>query len=385
MAEVELEIQHEVVAKSRSLAESLRVAARAYGRRPFDLVREVAGVSFGAGKVTPAEYFEMRLFDTEHVSRDGLSAFAGRRAAVRANFVCNHDLHWMGISGDKLLFHPLALGLGLPVPELQAVYVSGRTMGHVPVFESTQDLRGFLSDPSSYPLFCKPNTTRQSVGTASLDRYDPASDEVVDLFGRRTKLETFLSEIERYREDGMLFDRRVAPHPELEALAGPALSTVRVLVMETGGVRRIARAHLKLPARGNVADNSWRAGNMAVAIDAETGVLQRALAGNGIDAVELTEHPDTHTPLAGFRLPFWTELRDLALRASRCLPGLRIQGWDIAIGVDGPLLVEVNGDPDWAVTQMLTGRGLYDEELRAMVERLRPVAHKAFKERLLGA
>jgi len=58
----------------------------------------------------------------------------------------------------------------------------------------------------------------------------------------------------------------------------------------------------------------------------------------------LTSHPITKTVFEGFRIPFIPEAKDLVTKAASVMPGLRLIGWDVAIGEDGPILVEGNSD-----------------------------------------
>ncbi len=43
-----------------------------------------------------------------------------------------------------------------------------------------------------------------------------------------------------------------------------------------------------------------------------------------------------------YQIPFFEEAKNLALRAARSLPALRLVGWDIVISENGPLLLEGN-------------------------------------------
>ena len=52
--------------------------------------------------------------------------------------------------------------------------------------------------------------------------------------------------------------------------------------------------------------------------------------------------PGTDRPVAGRRVPFSAEARDLVLRAApRFLP-MRTLGWDVALTPDGPAVIEAN-------------------------------------------
>jgi glutathione synthase/RimK-type ligase-like ATP-grasp enzyme len=62
-------------------------------------------------------------------------------------------------------------------------------------------------------------------------------------------------------------------------------------------------------------------------------------------------HPTTHAQIRGVRLPFWEEVKALATRAHGLVEGRLILGWDVAIGEEGPLIIEGNRGPDMDLMQ----------------------------------
>lgn len=365
-------------AKPFLMTEALKAATSKHGRTYGELVMEMARAAFGPGKVLPPEYFAMRLFDG--VPPEAQAAFVGRRIEAVTNHTCNYDRHWYAVAEDKLLYSAAFKGLGLPTPEVTAIFHPRRSLGtEVPALRTVAALQTWLSDPANYPLFGKPNDVRWSLGAASLTAVH--GNQVEDLFGARFDIASIAEEIGRYGQGGYVFQRRLTPHPELVALHGPALSTVRVFVIQDDQGPRILRTHIKIPSGTNVADNTWRTGNLAGAVDPETGALQTVWRGAGVGAEQVATHPETGEDFAGVVLPHWALLRDTVLEGARCLAGLNIQGWDVAICEQGPVLVEVNADPDWSVSQRLTKTGMLDADFRGFVDRC-AVRGKAFQERL---
>jgi hypothetical protein len=84
------------------------------------------------------------------------------------------------------------------------------------------------------------------------------------------------------------------------------------------------------------------------------------ITGTGFGMRLVTEHPDTEQSLVGFKLPDWAELRELCLTAATAYPGLRLQNWDIAIGDNGPVILEVNVEGSMDLHQLAGGRGILD-------------------------
>ena len=360
------------------MTEALKVANGKHGRSYGELVMEMARLAFGPGKVLPPEYFAMRLYDG--VPPEAQAQFVGRRIEALTNRACNYDRHWYAAAEDKLLYSAALKGLGLPTPEVIAVFHPRRSLGtEIPALRTVAELEAWLGDASRYPMFGKPNDVRWSLGAASLSALH--GNEVEDLFGGRFPLGSIAEEIGRYSQGGYLFQRRLTPHPALVELHGPALSTVRVFVIQDEQGPRIVRTHIKIPSGKNVADNTWRTGNLAAAVDPETGTLQTVWRGSGVAAEAVTSHPETGREFTGVTLPHWPLLRDTVLEGARCLAGLNIQGWDVAICEQGPVLVEVNADPDWSVSQRLTKTGMMDPAFRGFVDGCIERG-KAFQQRL---
>ena len=105
-----------------------------------------------------------------------------------------------------------------------------------------------------------------------------------------------------------------------------------------------------------------------------TGVSNHAVLGFGLGIRVVERHPDTGAALAGVALPQWDVLREVVLRGTRALPGLRWQHWDIAFARNGPTALEVNlyagGGTD--ISQVSSGTGLLDEQLEGLIRESRP-------------
>jgi hypothetical protein len=61
-------------------------------------------------------------------------------------------------------------------------------------------------------------------------------------------------------------------------------------------------------------------------------------------------HPLSGTPIVGFRVPLYAEVRALLERVAPVVPEMPYIGWDVAIGPDRPMLIE--GNPNSGVYQL---------------------------------
>jgi hypothetical protein len=78
---------------------------------------------------------------------------------------------------------------------------------------------------------------------------------------------------------------------------------------------------------------------------------------------------DLHITFENFEIPLFEQAKELVLKAAACMPGLRLVGWDVALGESGPVLVEGNSDYD------IAGNDTADDGYRA-----NPVFRKVLKE-----
>jgi hypothetical protein len=258
-------------------------------------------------------------------------------------------------------------GHGLPVPDTRAVYHRSRRFGVAAALSEPPALAAHLRGAMAYPCFAKPVTGIRSVGVAACEAYDAATDSLVFNGGRTLGVDAFVGQLEPYRRDGYLFQEMLAPHPELEALCGRRLSTVRLIILLENAAPAILHALWKIPVGDHPADNFWRPGNLLAALDARDGKVERIIQGVGPDQRELERHPDTEGQLRDAILPEWPALTALGMQAATALPGLRMQAWDIALTDRGPVLVEVNIGGDFNLPQLALGRGLMDERFHAFL------------------
>jgi hypothetical protein len=58
-------------------------------------------------------------------------------------------------------------------------------------------------------------------------------------------------------------------------------------------------------------------------------------------------HPTSNVQLAGASLPYFQEVQDLACKSLDAFPYISFAGFDVAVGLDGPIIIELNPKPDY--------------------------------------
>jgi hypothetical protein len=136
----------------------------------------------------------------------------------------------------------------------------------------------------------------------------------------------------------------VVQHPDLMRLSPSGLNTVRVFTqLAPSGEVQLLGARLRITVNSPV--DNLAAGNIAAPIDLETGVLTGPGVHSDITKADLDVHPVTGVAITGFQIPFWRETLDQVSAAARLTPENRSIGWDVAIGPEGPELIE--GNHNW--------------------------------------
>lgn len=326
------------------------------GKSRFRQFAEMFCVGAGPGRLWPEDYYRFWLYDDARFSWRDKFEFMSSWAIPRR--LAGND--WAAVADDKLIFGAVAAQLGFKVPEIYAIYHPHRCYGDVPVLRDRVQLKRYLEDELLLPAFVKPIDGYLSESAYIIDRKDVMTGEVSirDALGVPISVDQFCQTLQGSKFAGWVFQKVVKPHPAMKEICGGRLSTVRFLTVFDQGTTAIRWVIWKIATGNNVVDNTARHGNLVAPVDAETGVVGQPFVGIGPDFREVLAHPDTDKTLIGFQLPCWQEAKSACLGAARCFSGMPLQGWDIAISDEGPLLIEVNRRPSLETPQMVVQRGL---------------------------
>ncbi len=338
--------------------------------------REILSLKMRATHFGISDYFDFRLFSDEFTGRYPKEHVAGWRMLHWIDDQLNPPA-WRNLVFDKLCMYSLLKAGGLPIPRLHGLYERhGRHFFDTRDFALLDALGSWLRGPAPYPLFAKPVYGDVGSGDFALLGYDAAADALLTAAGERLPLVGFLAGLDAPRKyvkagSGYLFQEQLSQHGALRHLSGPAISSVRVVVLSDETGVRPFRAVWKVITGHNITDNySWgEAGNLLAAVDLDTGQVERVVRGYGMHQEVLTRHPDTGAELVGAILPDWKDVLELVTHGAHLFPMLPFQHWDIALTERGPIVLEVNVTGSTYILQYASGRGMYDEQLQAFVAR----------------
>lgn len=311
----------------------------------------------GPGKLSMGEY---KTYAQLAEPGSSLYAFAGVRTQHRAHAVCN-DRDWFSVTKNKLVFELLMRGAGLPVTTTIAAFDrKGRGSG-VPVLSSREELISFLKNSGNYPLFCKPTTGVNSLGTLLLE--DPDEDTCIVNHGSRRTYEDIAGFILETSPKGFLFQEVLLSDPEFSTVSETeALCSLRIFVLLKDGEARIERSLAKIPGEGEVADNFWRKGAQLWAIERDNGLIIRKVMSEGDSPPRIIGRDLLSDNDEGLKIPKFREACEVVLSAARILSGIQTQSWDIALTDRGPVLLEVNFGGDLSLAQIAYGEGILSRD-----------------------
>jgi len=141
-----------------------------------------------------------------------------------------------------------------------------------------------------------------------------------------------------------IIEEYLQQHPELAHFNASSVNTLRIWAASTGGKGTFLGAFLRIGRHGSLVDNTSQ-GALAFPVDIDSGEIGPGVIKN-IWNETFEFHKDSGVPITGEKIPFWGEAVGLAIRAVAAFPRLQFAGVDIAITADGPVVIELNVEPD---------------------------------------
>ncbi|GAA3607009.1 sugar-transfer associated ATP-grasp domain-containing protein [Flavivirga amylovorans] len=163
----------------------------------------------------------------------------------------------------------------------------------------------------------------------------------------------------------------VIQHPVISKIYSSSVNTLRIdTYIDQQQNIYVLSALMRFGIGGSFIDNA-SSGGLYVSVNIDTGELK----GKGWQDIakgghEFAEHPDSKTILNGYAIPFVTESCDLVKIACKSLPN-RIVGWDVAITVDGPIIIECNYGPSLHMTDVAYGGYCKHEKIQEILKEIK--------------
>jgi hypothetical protein len=160
----------------------------------------------------------------------------------------------------------------------------------------------------------------------------------------------------------------IQQHPLLDEINPHSLNTVRIItLLTTENQTEPLAAMLRISSNESPVDN-FSTGGIVVGIDMGTGKLNPSGFLKTPYGTIVTSHPVTNIRFCDVQIPYWRELKEVAVRAQKTFCQLKAIGWDFAITQNGPILIEGNIEWGTAGIQAATG-GLLNKRNRELFAR----------------
>jgi len=219
-------------------------------------------------------------------------------------------------------------------------------------------------------LFIKPARGGQGRGT---DRWDERDGKYVDPNGTMVPGfdELLLRLSARATAEGvdLLVQEAAVNNAEIQAFAGRALSTVRLVTLRTSdGVIRPVQAGTRVAGQAEAIVDNYHAGGVYFHVDYRTGKIGSGTSMNfPDDPVYLKSTPKSDFQLAGRMVDGWEKIRALALELHEKLTMHTVGGWDIALTGRGPVAVECNSVPGMPAPRQRPFAGFLQTEYSSLL------------------
>jgi len=346
-----------------SFADLMPRVVKEHGKSLSAQLKDIVSHCMRGNKLTIDEYYDMSLFDDSTYSASEKKSFVGVQKTRSVLNTLMEPNQFIGLMDDKLAYEKFNNSFG--IASTQTVAIIG---GHYPdcsdvvAIDGEEELAAFFAS-AKLPLFGKPVNSLQSLGSARFEKYNAAKKVLSLSGGKEITIAQLFEEITTKFDGDYLFQKCLQTHAALNKICDGGLPTIRMVTLDRGNGPELFRSLIKLTAKGNVADNFWRTGNMLAAIDVESGVMGKAITQSGIDGAFVENHPVTGQAIEGVSVPHWEEAKSMAQSAAKLLPNAVIIGFDIAITPNGPVIVEANCNPHLAMLQMAHRKGVLDEHM----------------------
>ncbi len=152
--------------------------------------------------------------------------------------------------------------------------------------------------------------------------------------------------------DAVLVEKLIVSHKFFTKIYASGVPDIRIILLRD----QLLMAMLRMPTKESDGKANLHMGGIGVGIDVESGELKEVFDGRQYR----TNHPDSKHQISGLTIPYWEQIKSIALDTSKAFP-LNYLGIDIVLDqYAGPYVLEINVRPGLAI-QIVNKAGLKDK------------------------
>lgn len=304
-------------------------------------------------RFAPYQYLQSDLY-LRHVGedyRDFIPTYLADEYCVEVNKAARTD--WLE---DKLEFDRRMRDMDLPyVPVIALLSIKGGALSASDADGAALSL-GQLFDlakaRSRQRIFVKPRFGVQGLGAFALHLGADGFEREGKPFGAAA-LQAHLAS---FPFDEYVVQPFFHQHETLQTLNPTSVNTVRVMTLRSGDDVDIFCTYLKAGAGDRETDNGSYGGYSAGACLKTGAVISPGkIYEAGQSRSGDVRHCATGVEFMSLKIPYAQEIAELSIRGTRMFAPIRLIGWDIAIGPDGPCVIEANIHPGFRGVQDICG------------------------------
>ncbi len=270
------------------------------------------------------------------------------KAVKKAN-----NVKYCNVSMNKMVEKAMFSTYGVPTPKLLGFFnqLRGRDIEGNSLTNLTE-FKHFIGSIEVEKICLKPTSSYGGIGFKAVSLikkdgknyfYDNFSLEELDV---DIYMKKYINTINISDTEGLVIEEYMEQHPDFGNYNPSSVNTVRVLVhLNLKHDSSVFGAFLRVGRAGSVVDNV-SSGGIAVKVNVDTGELCSGVFTN-LSNIKFDKHPDSNVQFVGRILPFWNEIKALSVNVVKLFPGINYAGLDIAVTKKGPVVIEMNVQPDY--------------------------------------
>lgn len=351
------------------LVQSMAHVSKLTGKGAVRQMAEAAIAALGPGRLTVSDYYDFGIWRpalSGSERAEFISESQGTNLNTRLSPPGQGNLS--GLVRSKLLTGLVLRAAGLPAQLPKALFGVAYELPGVVRLSGPSQIASWLRSDGTLPVFGKPVHQSLCIGVASYLSLLDQGKAVLLGDGRIAPIDVLAEEISTHFSSGYLFEPLIRQHPEVEAVTGRAVGALRVVTLREPDGLRVLYLAQRLPAVGSMHDGVLPSAPFAEAwVDMETGRYLRVQDMSQLAPDSLMRSHVTGKAFAEVTLPFVREALDVAIKAHEVIGVPGILGFDIALSEHGPLINEINGNPNHSIYQRSRDRGLLNPDIKPRI------------------